>query len=319
MVIVMMKKELSGILDQIENVYYGDDCEEKAKKLISLWTKYYQLSHSYGIYMRRAYDLYLLGESESYIMDCTLNYDKNLAVPYDVIKKLCGAIESNKTQLQEGITLEQANVFIKWIVNKTWKNLSFLSLDIRSNSLNGFCELAQFISLYPLEELGLSVTKNKAISCFDYPFRHSFGTVDIPIDIDGNITNYTFLIDPTYKQFFTAIRCNHGRYYAKDENTGLMVAPDPGYFMKTQKEKDVCKQIVKNGYILLTEEAAKIYGEGFRKASILLDEFESNKETSYDGKYYIDRIKNVSGDYSIDSSEVDMYSFDLEIPKIKIM
>ena len=80
-------------------------------------------------------------------------------------------------------------------------------------------------------------------------FHHAFGTVEFPITEGNRVENETFLVDTTYKQFFTAVRCNHGRYYAKEENTGMMVAPDPGYFMKTPEEKEICEKIIHQGYL----------------------------------------------------------------------
>lgn len=308
-----MEKELNKILDKIENLYYDDELENKQKELLALWTKYYQLSSSYGIELNRAYDLYLLGENISYVLDTKLNYNKDLATPIKIIDKLKNCIDNNC-----GISMNEANIFLSWIVNRTWKNLSYFGIDLSRNSLNGFCEFAQLSSLYPLEKLGLVVTKNTAEDSFGYLFHHAFGTVELPIANDDGVTNELFLIDPTYKQFFTAVRCNHGRFYAKEENTGMIVAPDPGYFMKTSIEKEICKDIIKNGFTLLTEEVAYVYGSGFKKASISLENYGLHDVISnYDGSFYINMIKNNSKDYCADLSELEEYGFDLDIPGVK--
>lgn len=98
----------------------------------------------------------------------------------------------------------------------------------------------------------------------------------------------------------------------------MIVAPDPGYFMKSNKEKEVSEQIIKNGYILLTEEVANIYGSGFKKASISLENFDMHDIISnYDGEFYINMIKNTSKDYCTDLSELKDYGFDLDIPSSK--
>lgn len=306
-----MEKELNKILDKIENLYYDEDLANKQKDLLNLWTKYYQLSSSYNIELSRAYDLYLLGENVSYVLDAKLNYNKNLIVPVEII---------NKLKDNNGISMDEANIFLSWIVNRTWNNLSYFGIDMSRNSLNGFCEFAQLSSLYTLEKMGLNVTKNTAEDSFGYLFHHAFGTVEIPIEKNGVVSNQLFLIDPTYKQFFTAVRCNHGRFYAKEENTGMIVAPDPGYFMKSDKEKEVSEQIIKNGYILLTEEVANIYGSGFKKASISLENFDMHDIISnYDGEFYINMIKNTSKDYCADLSELKDYGFDLDIPNSKMI
>lgn len=167
-----MEKELNKILDKIENLYYDDDLESKQKDLLNLWTKYYQLSNSYNIELSRAYDLYLLGENVSYVLDAKLNYNKDLITPVEII---------NKLKDNTGISMNEANIFLSWIVNRTWNNLSHFGIDMSRNSLNGFCEFAQLSSLYPLENMGLNVTKNTAEDSFGYLFHHAFGTVEIPI------------------------------------------------------------------------------------------------------------------------------------------
>lgn len=314
-----MEKELNKILDKIEALYYDEDIESKKNQLLELWTRYYQLAHSYQIELTRAYNLYLLGENVSYVVNANLNYKKELSIPIEIIEKLKTVIKNNETNtILDGITIEEANILLTWIVNRTWNNLSYFGIDISRNSLNGFCEIAQLSSLYPLENLGLKVTKNQAEDSFDYNFHHAFGTVEIPINENGIVTNCLFLIDPTYKQFFTAVRCNHGRYYAKEENTGLITAPDPGYFMNDIHEKEISEKLISNGYIELTEQVAKVYGSGFEKSSITLENYNNhNIISSNNGAYYISRIKNTSSNYCTDLEELEGYAFELDIPNSK--
>lgn len=126
-------------------------------------------------------------------------------------------------------------------------------------------------------------------------------------------------MDSTYKQFFTVVRCNHGRYYAKEENTGMIVAPDPGYFIKTKEEKEICENLIHQGYLPLTEEVAKVYGSSFEKASISLKEYDQYDEVlKRDGSYYIEKIKSFCNDsYESDLSELEGYFFKLENPTVK--
>lgn len=304
-----MIAELDKILDKIEALYYDVDIASKGNELLELWTKYYQLASSYKIELDRAYDLYLLGENVSYVVNADINYKKDLEVPYDVIEKL-------KNNISSGISIEEANALLSWCINHTWHNLSYFGLDMSRNSLNGFCDIAQLSTLYPLEQLGLKVTKNNAGDSFNYPFFHAFGTVELPIqEDDGKVSNKLFLIDPTYKQFFTAVRCNHGRYYAKEENTGLVIAPDPGYFMRTDEEKMIAEAIIRNGFILFSEEVARVYGAGFEKASISLENYSRYDEIfNRTGNYYIDRIKSTSGQYCIGFGELEDYAFEIDVP-----
>lgn len=154
---------------------------------------------------------------------------------------------------------------------------------------------------------------------FDYPLHHAFGTVKIPILENGILKEEFFLIDPTYKQFFTAVRCNFGRFFAENEDTGKILAPDIGYFMKSDEEKSVCSSIIKNGYILLDDNVAKIYGSGFKLASIQAIhndsyDLEYDKVLNEDGNYFKNCILNDNGRYCSSINELEDYGFDLEIP-----
>ena len=54
-----------------------------------------------------------------------------------------------------------------------------------------------------------------------------------------------FLIDVTYRQFFSTILCMEDRYELKGAQS---FAPEAGYFMiQTEKRKQIASQILKNG------------------------------------------------------------------------
>ena len=161
----------------------------------------------------------------------------------------------------------------------------------------------------PLENLGLEVTKNSATTCFNYPFNHVFGTVTFPYQDDGRVVDKTYLIDSTYRQFFSTIRCNEGRYYIEEENTNLKVAPDPGYFVT---DINFAKTLMKDGYIELNSENAKKYGEPFYKAGISLKNIKSLHNSSID--YYSNIIFN-NEDYKVNKNELD--GLNLVFPIIK--
>ena len=104
------------------------------------------------------------------------------------------------------------------------------------------------------------------------------------------------------------MRCNEGRYYTEEENTNLKVAPDPGYFIT---DIDFAKTLMKDGYIELTKENAKKYGEAFYKASIPLKELE--KLDTKDNKDYYSLILLDNADYIVRRSELE--GLNLEFPK----
>ena len=60
---------LKEILNTIMNVYNEDlDNDKKHQLLSTLWTRYYKLSEKLNIKLDEAYNLYLIGENESYII-----------------------------------------------------------------------------------------------------------------------------------------------------------------------------------------------------------------------------------------------------------
>ena len=218
-----------------------------------------------NIKLDEAYNLYLIGENESYII-----YQEPERKEIDN-KKLQIALnhynEIKNNEFKEGLTSEEIKVLLDYSIENARKAFDSLGINVKTNSLNGFCELGQALTIMPLENLGLEVTKNSASACFNYPFNHVFGTVTFPYQDNGRVIDKTYLIDSTYRQFFSTMRCNEGRYYTEEENTNLKVAPDPGYFIT---DINFAKTLMKDGYIELTKENAKKYGEAFYKASITL-------------------------------------------------
>lgn len=284
----MEKDTLNKILLAIMDVYNEDmDNDKKHEVLSKLWTDYYKLSEKYNIKLDFAYQLYLIGESESYIIK---EEPKRFVI--DEIR-LDEAIDSLKKG--NDLTDEEIEILLQASVMNARCGFETLGIDIKNNSLNGFCELGQALSLMPLENIGLEVTKNSASESFDYPFNHAFGTVTFPYD--G--ATKTYLIDTTYRQFFTTNRCNEGRYYQEEENTGLKVAPDPGYFIE---DEGFARNLMRNGYIELTEETATKYGEAFNKASIPLKDIDKINDRNIN---YYQRMLNDREDYKISDGELE--------------
>lgn len=310
-----MISELVQYLDQLSDVYmryYNND--ERHKAAAELWTKYYKRSKEMGISLDEAYNMSLMYENESYIINQNPIRQKiDSKTVSEIVHKLYFANKENEESkmLVDGITYNEANILLMWSVENTRKILSKMGIDIENNSLNGFCELGQAVSLLPYEELGLYVTKNKAKECFNYPYNHAFGTVSIPIIDNDKVILKTYLIDTTYRQFFSTVRCNEGRYYIDENDDGIETTPAPGFFVK---DKEFAKKLMGNGYIELTEETAKKYGEPFYLSSLKLGE----KKSDLNFNYYNSIIKNI-GSYSIDLDEIEdfNYNFPIEVDEVK--
>lgn len=288
----MEKETLNNILLGIMEVYNQDLSNDKKHQVLSdLWTKYYKLSEKTGIKLDFAYQLYLIGESESYIIN---EEPARFVINKDELNNAINHLEEGN-----GLTLEEIKTLLQASVLNARNNFANLGIDIKTNSLNGFCELGQALTLMPLEDLGLKVTKNSAKESFAYPFNHAFGTVTFPYQGANGVEEKTYLIDSTYRQFFTTNRCNEGRYHQEEENTGLKVAPDPGYFVE---DETFARNLMRNGYVPLTKENATKYGEAFYKASIPLEKCGKLNNSNID--YYLNIINN-NEDYKVDKEELE--------------
>lgn len=301
-------EELNTILDAILEVYNissnNDVRHEQASKL---WTKYYQLSSKLGQVSDRAYYNYLMLESESYCIDqAPIRKNIDLEKVKESAKKLQGMSEGSG----EALTEEEAVCLLDWTVENTRRNLeNGLCINLAKNSLNGFCDVAQISSLTPLEKLGVSVTKNSAQHTFLYPFTHYFGTVTFPIEKDGIVGPKSYLVDVTYRQFFSTVRCNYGRYFTEEENYHIMTAPDPGYFVT---DKGFARELLGHGYVELTDANAKKYGEAFTKASIPYKELNNFSDSTNNYRQLF--FERQDSDYALSDNSLE--GFNLDVPNI---
>ena len=147
----------------------------------------------------------------------------------------------------------------------------------------------------------LKNTKNSASECFKYPFNHKFGTVTFTEKNNDKIEEKTYLIDTTYRQFFTSIRCNEGRYYTKEENTNKIANPDPGYFIE---DISFAKELITNGYIELTKENSIKYGKPFYLSSLSMNKL--NNKTNID---YYKNIITSTEKYTISRDEIEEFNY----------
>lgn len=302
-------EELQEILMSIMDTYNQQiSNDQKYEQVSKLWTKYYQLSNKLNIQLDTAYHLYLMCENECYKIDqppIMKKNDRNEVVLS--LNHLDQVLQNRKVGEEDGISRGEVLTLIDFVVNHTRNIFGLLGIDVQTNSLNGFCELGQALSIMPFEHLGLKVTKNKAKDAFGYPFNHSFGTVWFPVLENGKLFEEGYLIDTTYRQFFSSVRCNEGRYYALEENVGRIANPDPGYFVR---DEVFAKKLLEDGYVLLNRKNAYLYGEGFYLASLDVTHKKMVDDRNFD---YYHSILNSSSDYTISYGELadfDVNCFD---------
>lgn len=289
-------EELKEILNSIIDVSSKNlDNKKKHNLLKELWTRYYKLANKLNIELIEEYNLSLILEQESFIVK---QDSIKKGIDYELLNKSIEKIKNN-CEISE---LEAINI-LNWSVENTKDNLSTvlkqLGKNVESDSLSSFCEISQAISLIPLENIGIKVTKNKASECFKYPYNHAFGTATFNIIENDEIIKKTYLIDITYRQFFTTVKCNEGMYYKKNS-----IAPDPGYFA----DENFARSLLKNGYVELNEQTAKLYGLPFYMASLPLLSIPEDID-------FYKNIINIHGRYSANKS--DLEGFNLESPKNK--
>lgn len=221
-------------------------------------------------------------------------------VEYPIDSELLKSAATKK----ECYTPEETATLLMWTVNNTRNNLR---LDSDTNNLIGTCGLGQFSSLYPLQKLGLKVTINNAKNVDNAIPRHAFGTVIVPMLIDGQIEEHQFLIDCTYSQFFHLDNCVENVYY-KDGRT-----PGPGYFVKDNKDlAETASTILKYGFIEATEDNLKKYFYGFFMDGIRKEDLDERK-LKLNMTNISEVINSVQEDYDYTEEEFNDWGFNLNI------
>ncbi len=125
--------------------------------------------------------------------------------------------------------------------------------------------------------------------------RHQFMIVSFQSD-DGEVS---FIVDPTYNQFFGIKMCNSDVY--KEEAGRTIKKPDLGYFIlkETKEYQNLVKKFLQNGYMILNETNAKIYGDSFSRASVYLEDYNNGMS----GCMYIKRFNRCAAIEKLKSSE----------------
>ena len=216
----------------------------------------------------------------------------------------------NSINIENGLSIEQAQELLKCTVNNTRNNLNIdlqtlpRKEDVYDNySLSGHCGFSQYSSLYPLQKLGLKVTVNN-FSKYNIP-SHAFGTVTIPINENGNIVDKRYLVDCTYRQFFTTDFNVIGRYMDSTAEPGFFVVQD-------EEEISFAKELLKNGYIEATQDNLKKYLKPFfatRKKLYELDNFDQE----FSEIDVIDLIENKQSEFDYSEDEFKDWGMNLDL------
>ena len=265
-------------------------------------------------------------DGTKYIMDIKPKIKKYSEVELmriaTIEEKLKKAIEFNKENqnIESGIEEKEAISLLEWTVQNARESF-FRKTKDEEASLLGACGLGQAITGSTLKNMGLSpYIVNADPTLQKYTYRHAFVAVDIPIQQGDNIQNKFYLIDTTFRQFFLRDEVtNSSGDYIKDKKFGNRVASIPGYWMlKIKNGEQLAKNILANGFIELTEENAKIYGDAFtlsdrdRKNSTKVPT-KKELDTEIEGKEYIQNIKSEQMQEEIDYDDEELKENNINI------
>lgn len=213
----------------------------------------------------------------------------------------------------EGLTDIEIKALLDYVINKAREILATVfNIDIVNDPLTNKCDLMQAMVGYALEKMGADVKiieTQKTIS--SEVEGHSFLIVGFPSQNNGNVVEKFYLVDPTYRQFFLNENCSDSKYLIKDKM--ILIAPHPGYYYLYNKEMmPIAEKIISDGYIELTSDSAKAYGDSFYVTHRgYKNNFDQDRKTTIMGDIYTKAFLKGKSKYSI--SEEDLSKNGLQI------
>ena len=201
-------------------------------------------------------------------------------------------------------------------INSLLGNLSYLvrkkiadyeGVNMMEYSYSYKCDLAQSMICYYLNNLGIKANPVNTNEVINGVCGHSL----VVASFNTESGEKTFLVDPTYIQFFDKEKCSPSKFVILQDR--VCISPDPGYFIVENGCEETVKPLLENGYIELTEEVAKAYGDSFfqTKQGTSFDQIKSNVATGLD---YIRWFKNYKSNLS--KTEEELNNMDLLIKRV---
>lgn len=235
----------------------------------------------------------------NYIIDYKPFYVENIDYKYM-------AYIEDKILNKESITNEEANDFLATICF-----ITRFKINKRLNNYDYKCDLAQSILCHYLKQL----------ECFVHPvttqetilpdvIEHSFTIIQLLVD--GKLNSY--LLDPTYIQFFRENNCIEEKYfYSPKEENYILVTPDPGYFIKDD-EKEMASFLLNYGFINLNKDTARMYGDSFynTKTGRVVNDISYN---TMSGDIYLKAF--LKGKEKLSKTQEELVSNKMNIPLFK--
>ena len=182
-------------------------------------------------------------------------------------------------------------------------DVSKLNKNVWDFNLVNYCELASEKIKEICDQIGVSCKSliiypgfDRRSKLFDGIGYHCFNIIDFETS--------KYLIDITYSQFFNKSACNIGRVGIMDYYT-----PRAGYFMMLNDERmNISKELLSNGYIMLSDDVFKNYMDGFTLSFRNGLYYQKNDDYSFTTSYTSDDYFNFL--YGLDS-QVKHEGFDV--------
>lgn len=189
---------------------------------------------------------------QEYIYDIT---DNVVEVDSDYIENIEEKIK-NKEELQE----TEINYYLSSLLYKLKLHLNKITKD---DSYKGLCSYAQCALHYTLEKLGVKHYMHRTLKTIDEGCTDHYFLI-AEFDVMGQVKSY--ILDPTYKQFFVSETCY--------KNNDIVRVPGK-YYLAHPEYKEHVLELLQNGYILITDDVIKMYGDSFYYSKIMPDGFDS--------------------------------------------
>lgn len=186
-----------------------------------------------------------------------------------------------------------------------------LKINPNLDNYDNKCDLAISILYHYLKKLNCSIFSSTThTSITNNIIGHSFLTLQLLVD--GEIKNY--LIDPTYIQFFKKDKCTDSNYYTSPMYRDIiLLTPDPGFFIKDEMKKH-CTSLLNHGYIELTEESARMYGDSFYNTKTGVS-YSNKKYQTIPGSVYVNAFMKSSEPVSKTEEELKILNINIDLFK----
>lgn len=207
---------------------------------------------------------------------------------------------------KESLSQNEVNDFLD-IINY----MARVKINPNLDNYDNKCDLAISILYHYFKKLNCSVFSNATHSAITNSIvGHSFLTLQLLVD--EKIKNY--LIDPTYIQFFKKNKCTTNNYYISPMYKDIvLITPDPGFFIK-EEMKELCKFLLNHGYMELTEESARMYGDSFYNTKTGIS-YSNKTYQTIPGSVYINSF--IKGSEPVSRTEEELEEITLNIKLFK--